>query len=138
MNNDLSKFSLGFSRFALFLVYFWFGILKIVAESPANPLVQALLEKTLPFITFETFIICLGIFEMVIGLLFLVPKFSKIAMVLLAAHLVMVTMPLILLPDVAWQSFLVPTLEGQYMIKNILILAVVISIFVFGDKKENI
>lgn len=32
-------------------------------------------------------------------------------------------LPLILLPSIAWSGFLVPTLEGQYIIKNLAIMA---------------
>ena len=35
---------------------------------------------------------------------------------------------LVLLPAVAWQQPFVPTLEGQYIIKNLAIIAVAISI----------
>lgn len=117
-----------FSRFSLFLVYFWFGILKVVAESPANPLVSSLLEKTLPFMTFETFIVLLGVFEVLIGILFLLPKFTRVVIPLLTVHMITTVMPLILLPQIAWSAPFVPTLEGQYMIKNILIIALAIGI----------
>ncbi|MBY0376653.1 hypothetical protein K2P96_01640 [Patescibacteria group bacterium] len=40
----------------------------------------------------------------------------------------MILIPLVLLPEVAWQGFMVPTLEGQYMIKNVLIIAIGINI----------
>ncbi|OGI68489.1 hypothetical protein A2738_01230 [Candidatus Nomurabacteria bacterium RIFCSPHIGHO2_01_FULL_42_15] len=136
MERFFQKISLPFSRFAIFLVYFWFGILKVFDESPANPLVSELLGRTMPFMSFETFIICFGIFEMLIGILFLVPKFTKPVMLLLAAHLAMITMPLFLLPEVAWQGFLVPTMEGQYIIKNILIVAAAIFIFAFNGKNS--
>jgi uncharacterized membrane protein YkgB len=36
--------------------------------------------------------------------------------------------PLVLVPEYTWQSFLVPTLEGQYIIKNMVIIAVAIGI----------
>jgi uncharacterized membrane protein YkgB len=36
--------------------------------------------------------------------------------------------PLVYLPDEAWQKFLVPTLEGQYIIKNLVIIATAIGI----------
>ncbi|MCC7197825.1 hypothetical protein IT413_06580 [Candidatus Peregrinibacteria bacterium] len=31
-------------------------------------------------------------------------------------------MPLILLPQITWQGFMTPTLEGQYIIKNLVII----------------
>ncbi len=117
-----------FARAALFVVYFWFGILKILDTSPANPLVMQLQEKTLPFLTFQQFIIFFSLFEMLIGVLFLFSKFDRLTILLFALHMVTTFMPLVFLPQVAWQGFLVPTLEGQYMIKNLVLIALVMNI----------
>lgn len=117
-----------FARFALFLVYFWFGILKVVTESPANPLISSLLERTLPFMSFDTFIVLFGLLEVFIGVLFLMPKATRVAIPLLLFHMVTTVMPLVLLPQVSWAAPFVPTLEGQYMVKNILIIALAIGI----------
>ncbi|MHB8871349.1 MAG: hypothetical protein ACYC5G_02740 [Candidatus Doudnabacteria bacterium] len=122
------KISIPLARFSLFLIYFWFGILKIVSESPANPLVDALLEQTLPFLTFNQFIVCFAIFEMVIGVLFLIPKAQKIVVVLFFLHMITTVLPLFVLVDQTWQSFLTPTLEGQYIIKNLVLIALVVSL----------
>lgn len=116
------------SRVALFVVFFWFGILKLIDKSPANPLVASLLQKTLPFLTFDQFIIILGIWEMLIGLCFLIPRLERVAIALLIPHMFTTLMPLILLPQITWQSFLVPTLEGQYIIKNLALIALAIGI----------
>ncbi|MEX2054710.1 MAG: hypothetical protein WD972_00875 [Candidatus Andersenbacteria bacterium] len=124
----MNKVSDPFSRVALFVVYFWFGLLKIVAESPANPLVASLLERTLPFVSFDQFILFLGLFEMIIGVAFLIPGLERLAVVLLIPHMITTTMPLILLPAIAWQAPLVPTLEGQYIIKNLLIIALALGL----------
>lgn len=124
--------SLYLSRISLFIIFFWFGLLKIIATSPANPLVESLLTKTLPFIGFDQFIIFLGTWEMAIGIAFLIPRFERIAISILIPHMITTFMPLILLPQIGWKSFLVPTLEGQYMIKNLLIIALAINIFVFA------
>lgn len=124
-----------FARITFFIIYFWFGILKIFDTSPANPLVAALQEKTLPFLTFEQFIVMFSIYEMVIGILFLFPKLTKVAFILFILHMGMTMMPLVLLPEVSWQGFLVPTLEGQYMIKNLVLIALASSILVNSNKK---
>lgn len=126
--NFSKKHFLWFSRFALFIVFFWFGILKLFDSSPANPLVQDLLEKTLPFMSFDTFIILLGIAEMIIGLAFLIKGFERLAILLLIPHMATTFMPLILLPSVTWTGFLTPTLEGQYIIKNLLIIALALVV----------
>ena len=126
---DFTKhWAVPFSRFAIFLVYFWFGILKVLSLSPANPLVADLLSHTLPFISFDTFIILFGVFEMIVGVVFIVPRLERLAILLLGIHLVTTVMPLFVLPAVTWQNFLVPTLEGQYIIKNVLIISVAIGL----------
>ncbi|MBI4225348.1 MAG: hypothetical protein HY617_03370 [Candidatus Sungbacteria bacterium] len=120
--------SIPLARISLFVVFFWFGALKLVHTSPANPLVEALLSRTLPFLTFEQFIFWFGVYEMTIGIAFLVPKLERIAIVLLIPHMITTALPLVLLPQITWQSFLTPTLEGQYIIKNCVIVALAFSI----------
>ena len=120
--------SLTLSRISIFVIYFWFGFLKLIDASPANPLVESLLNKTLPFINFSQFIIFLGVWEMVVGVFFLIPKLEKAAIIIFALHTITTLMPLFLLPTVAWKGFFVPTLEGQYMIKNLITIALVVNI----------
>jgi len=111
------------ARFSIFLVYFWFGILKVIGQSPASPLVQSLFEKTIPFMSFPLFLLLFGIFEMILGVLFLIKGMERFALVLLLLHMITTILPLFILPAATWTGFLVPTLEGQYIIKNILIVA---------------
>lgn len=121
---------IAFSRIAIFVVYFWFGILKVVGTSPASPLVASLLEHTLPFIKFPTFLVLFGLLEMAIGILFLIPRLEWLALALFIPHMITTCGPLVLLPPVTWQSFLTPTLAGQYIIKNVVLVALALSIVV--------
>jgi uncharacterized membrane protein YkgB len=116
------------ARAAILVVYAWFGVLKLFDASPANPLVRDLLARTLPFVTFEHFIVFLGLFEVAIGIAFAVPRLEKLALAMVVPHLVMTSGPLVFLPSVSWKGFLLPTLEGQYCIKNVLIAAVAVGI----------
>lgn len=116
------------ARIALFIVFFWFGILKVIGTSPANPLVEQLMNETLPFLTFSQFIVGFGIFEMVIGLLFIIPRAERVVLPLLAIHMVTTALPLFFLPAVTWGGFFMPTLEGQYIIKNLVIIALAIGV----------
>lgn len=136
--NTQEKISYSFSRFALFVVYVWFGSLKLINASPANPLVDALLQKTLPFISFGEFIVILGIFEVAIGVLFIIPKMERAALALLVPHIVVTLGPLLLLTSTTWTGIMIPTLEGQYIIKNILIVALGIDIYVEGKKARQL
>lgn len=117
------KISIPIARIALFVVFFWFGLLKVIGLSPASGVVERLFESTIPFMSFSTFIIIFGLFECLIGILFLIRGMERIVIPLLFIHMVTTFGPLIFLPSETWQSFLVPTLEGQYIIKNLAIIA---------------
>lgn len=124
----ISRVSLPLARLALFTVYFWFGALKLFGQSPANQLVADLLARTIPFISFGHFILLLGLLEMLIGLLFILPGYERLAVLLLVLHLATTIMPLFLLKTITWKAFMVPTLEGQYIIKNVVIIALALAI----------
>ena len=126
--NFSRKWGMPFSRFAIFVIYFWFGALKVFELSPASPLVSALLAQTMPFISPDAFLIAFGLLEMVIGIAFLIPHLERLAVFALVLHLITTIMPLFLLPQIAWSGIMVPTLEGQYMIKNILLVALALGI----------
>ncbi|MDP2676328.1 MAG: hypothetical protein Q8O83_01435 [bacterium] len=118
-----------FARIAIFVVYFWFGLLKAIDISPASPIVQALFDHTMgPFVSYGVFYSFFAIFEMTIGILFLIKGAERLALFLLALHLITTVLPLFLVPEATWQSIMIPTLEGQYIIKNILIIASAITI----------
>jgi uncharacterized membrane protein YkgB len=126
--HSLRRISFPFARFSIFVVFFWFGILKVFNVSPASPLVLDLLHKTLPFIDPNLFLRGFGIYEMIIGIAFLIPHFEREAIALLVPHLFTTIMPLVLLSSLTWSGPFVPTMEGQYIIKNILILALAIGV----------
>lgn len=124
------------SRISLFIIFFYFGLLKVLNLSPANPLVEALFYKTIPIFSFDLFLKLWGAFEMLIGILFIVPKLERIAILLLIIHMIVVALPLFLLTQTTWQKFLVPTLEGQYIIKNLAIISLAIIIGAHLKNKE--
>jgi uncharacterized membrane protein YkgB len=116
------------ARVAIFVIYFYFGLLKLLGDSPATPLARALADKTIGAGHFHAAFMVLAVFECVIGVLFLFPKFTRIVIPLLFIHMLIVCSPLFILPDLAFTRLLVPTLEGQYIIKNIAIIALAIGV----------
>ena len=125
----LQKLEIPLARTAIFIVYFWFGALKLIGASPAGPLVRELFQKTVPLpIPFATFYDFFALFEMAIGIIFLIRGWERLAILLLGLHLFTTVLPLLLLPHITWQKWLAPTLEGQYIIKNILIVAAAVVI----------
>ena len=127
------------NRLALAVVFIWFGILKIILASPAEPLVKHLHEVTLvKFIPVNTFVVLLGCIECVIGLLWLIPRFTKAAIVLFALQMFTTFLPLFYLPRDTWQHSFVLTLEGQYIVKNLVLLASAATIvFVYIQEKKG-
>lgn len=126
--NFFRKIFIPTSRIGLFVVFFWFGILKVIGLSPASGVVQRLFEETIPFIQFNSFLIGFGLFECLIGIMFLIKGLERLVIPLLFVHMITTFGPLILLPQETWQTFMVPTLEGQYIIKNLVIIACAIGI----------
>jgi hypothetical protein len=109
-------------------VFFWFGFIKILGLSPASPLAEALTAKTIGMQYFDALFLILAILECVIGVLFLFPRATRVVIPLLLIHMLVVCSPLFLVPGYTWQQFGVPTLEGQYIIKNAVVIAVAIGI----------
>lgn len=123
--NFLRHYGDEFGRIAFFVIFVWFGVLKVFELSPAGPLVEELFNAT--FLRLlgspETFLILFGLLEMAIGIMALIPKLKRITFLIMVFHLVTTVLPLFILPDVTWFSFMIPTLTGQYIMKNIALLA---------------
>lgn len=105
-------------RIALFIIYFYFGILKIVGLSPADKLAIGFADKMgMASISQELYLI-LAVVECIIGLMILFPRLTRIAILLMLLHMCVVCAPLVLYPEAVWRLPFVPSLEGQYIIKN--------------------
>lgn len=128
-----------FAHLSLFTVFVWFGFLKVIGVSPANDVVLGLLHVTMPWMPDAPFLVGLGLFEMTLGILFLLPRMERVAITLLVPHMITTFGPLVLTPADTWSAFAVPTLEGQYIIKNLVIIALAISILVdLKDRKKHL
>jgi uncharacterized membrane protein YkgB len=121
----IKKISFPFARVAMSIIFVWFGVLKVLGNSPANGLVLELFNNTfLHIFNGPAFLVGFGIFEMLLGILVLIPRLERVTFLFLFFHLTTTVMPLFILTDVTWQGFLVPTLIGQYIIKNVALLAI--------------
>ncbi|GJM45417.1 MAG: hypothetical protein DHS20C21_22590 [Gemmatimonadota bacterium] len=112
-------------RVSLGIIFIWFGILKPLGISAAEPLVLATV-RWMPLFDGGTWLSIIGWWEVVIGLAFLFTPTIRIAIALLGLQMVGTFLPLVVLPEVTFQAGRIPygpTLEGQYIIKNLLILS---------------
>ena len=118
------------NRAALFLIYFWFGLLKVVSLSPAEQLVAHLHRLTLgAFIPINKFLLALGILECLIGVLWLIPALTRYALLLFLAQVTTTFLPLVVLPEETWQSALILSLTGQYVFKNVVLVASAFTVY---------
>jgi len=123
------RISVPFARFSLFVIFFWFGILKLLGFSPATELVHTLFNSTLAWLLpFATFFTLFALFEMLIGILFLIRGTERIVMPLLLIHMITTALPLFVLSSATFTAPFVPTMEGQYIIKNLALIAAAIGI----------
>ncbi len=114
-------------RLSLGVVFIWFGALKFLGVSPAAELVA----RTVYWgVDPAWFVPLLGWWEVAIGVCLIDPGrwlglgrwMTRAGILLMFMQMPGTFLPLVLLPDVAWQSPFVPTLEGQYIIKNLVLI----------------
>ena len=104
-------------RFSLGLTFFWFGILKVFNSSPVTPLINSVS----PF-SFPLEIPLLGIFEVLLGLSFFTNRFTKITSMVMVVYLIGITI-LVLIGKGFSPWFPLLTLEGEFVVKNLVLVA---------------
>jgi uncharacterized membrane protein YkgB len=105
---------------ALGVIFLWFGVLKFF---PGLSPEETLIHKTLPFIDAKLIMPTLAVTESCIGLGLILNRFKRLTLLLLFAQMGGTVIPLIMLPDLVWNRFpYAPTLEGQYIVKNLVLI----------------
>ena len=122
----MAKNGLVLLRTSIGIIFFWFGILKFFeGMSPA----EGLAIKTIETLTFgllsETVIIYgLAAWEVLIGIGLLLNIYLRATLVLLFLQMIGTFTPLFLFPSEVFYVFPVSfTLEGQYIVKNIVVVS---------------
>jgi len=107
-------------RIGLGIVFFWFGVLKFFKGlSPAEELIRS----TIFFINPDIFIPVLAAWETLIGIGLITGKFMRITLLLLFLQMPGTALPLFILPEKVWTFFPYGlTLEGQYIVKNLVLI----------------
>jgi uncharacterized membrane protein YkgB len=113
-------------RLALGVVFLWFGALKLIPGlSPAESLAGETIEiLSLGLVSAELAVPILGVWECAIGIGLLSGMFMRATLALLFAQMLGTLTPLVLFPAETFYVFpIAPTLEGQYIIKNAVLIA---------------
>lgn len=116
----LNDWSLPVLRVSLGIVFIWFGALKPFGDSPANEVIT----KTIYWFDPDIFIPILGFWEILIGICLLYTPLIRVGLFLLALQMPGTFLPLVLRPEICFIEFPFNlTLEGQYIIKNLVLIA---------------
>ena len=129
----MARYGIVALRWAVGIVFIWFGALKLFpGMSPAEELVK----NTVYFFDPAWFFPFLGVWEILIGVFLLVRPLIRVAIFLLFLQMPGTFLPLVLLPDVCFTAFPFGlTLEGQYIIKNLVLIAA--ALVVGGTVREH-
>jgi uncharacterized membrane protein YkgB len=116
----MARYGVLILRVALGIVFFWFGALKLFpGQSPAEELVR----NTIYFVDPDLFIPVLAVWEMAIGLGLIFNLFMRLTLLLLFLQMPGTALPLLFLPEAVWVRFpFVLTIEGQYIVKNLVLI----------------
>ena len=132
----LRRASLPALRMALGLVFVWFGALKIFG---ATPVAQLVLD-TVPFIEAPAWIVpSMGVFEVGVGLWLVLGIKLRVLLPIYTAHLLATFGVLVVQPDVAFQNAnpLLLTSEGEFVVKNLILLAAGIAVCTRGQRRRR-
>ena len=126
ITNWMADYGVGLLRISLGIVFFWFGVLKFFTGlSPAQELaIKTMRILTLGLIPPQAAILTLAIWECVIGLGLIFGVFMRATLFLLFVQMLGTITPIVFFPQEIFIRFpYAPTLEGQYIIKNIVLIS---------------
>jgi len=118
------------------IVYLWFGTLKFFSGvSPAETLAQQTIQKlTFNLIDPSVSIILLALWETTIGILLLLTIWRRTTLLLALLHIILTFTPFLFFPELVFTNMPFGlTLLGQYIIKNVIILGVLLVLLKKGE-----
>lgn len=137
----MARHGITLTRIALGIVFLWFGVIKFVpAWSPAAELATRTIERlTFGQVPPALSLPLLAAWESLIGIGLLTGRYLRTTLFLLFAQMPGTLTPLFLFPDETFRAFpYAPTLEGQYIIKNLVLIgaAIVVGATVRGGQLQ--
>ena len=137
----MAKYGIFLLRISIGLIFIWFGALKFFpGASPAEQLAGATIEiLTFGIVTAGIGLPILALWECMIGVGMFVRHYIRFTILMLYVQMIGTFSPVVLLPHVVFESFpLVLTTQGQYIIKNVVVIAaaLVIGATVRGGKLQ--
>jgi uncharacterized membrane protein YphA (DoxX/SURF4 family) len=122
----MARYGIAALRVTLGVVFLWFGALKFFPGlSPAQTLaVETIDALTLGLVPADAGLALLATLECAIGVGLISGKFMRLTLLILAFQMFGAASPLLLFPGELFTQFpYAPTLEGQYIIKNLVLVS---------------
>lgn len=122
----MARYGIPLLRVSLGANFVWFGALKFFPGlSPAQELATGTIDQlTLGLVGPGTSILVLAVWETAIGLGLIAGVALRVVLFLLFVQMLGTLTPLVLFPQLTFVRFpLVPTLEGQYILKNFVLIS---------------
>lgn len=124
-------------RYALALIMIWFGFPKLFSGSSSA---EDLAVNTVEILTFgvvagDTARIILAAMEVGFGIVLLIGRWMPLMLVLILGHMIGTFTPFLFFPDLLWNSPGVLTIEGQYIVKNVVIIAGLVFLAGWGMRR---
>ncbi|MDA4891382.1 hypothetical protein PFZ55_31330 [Streptomyces sp. MS2A] len=125
-------------RVALAAIMIWFGAPKLVpGGSPAETIaVDTVSALSGGLVTGDLARLILGILEVGLGVALLIPRLRFLALLALIGHMCATFTPLLLFPGLTWHAPLVGSLEGQYILKNLVLIGAILVLLGFSREED--
>jgi len=126
ITETLARMGVPALRIGLGIVFVWFGVLKFFPNlSPAETLAARTIEVlTLGVVKPAIALPVLAAWETLIGVGLILGRYLRTTLFLLAVQMLGTLTPLVIFPSETFSTFpIAPTLEGQYIIKNVVLIA---------------
>jgi uncharacterized membrane protein YkgB len=125
LTNWMSRYSLGFLRYSLALIFIWFGTLKFIPGM--SPTVD-IIENVTNILFFESVPVWVAVYglaavECLIGFGLLLNVFMRLTLLGLFIQMIATSTPVFILPDIVFSQ--IPfglTIEGHHIIKNLILI----------------
>ena len=117
----MSRYGILALRISLGVIFVWFGVLKVIGDSPVYDLVASTVYLVPP----EFFVPFLGFWEIAVGLGLLTGLALRLTLIFFLMQMAGTFLVLVVKPEVAFQGLnpLLLTTEGEFVVKNIVLIS---------------
>ncbi|MCE7000793.1 hypothetical protein LZG04_39150 [Saccharothrix sp. S26] len=128
-------------RAVIGVLYVWFGALKVAPGlSPVDDLAgRAMSAMTMGLVKPTVSMPLLAVMEVLVGIGLMTGKLPRLTIVVAVVHMSGIFLTALILPSEIWAAWGVPTLNGQYVLKNAVLVCALanVALRVFRQAPEK-